>query len=34
MRRVFEAGDIQDERHILSGVVATDWGEMPGPGLF
>ena len=33
MRRVFEAGDIQDEHHILCGVVATDWGEMPGPGL-
>jgi len=33
MRWVFEAGDIQDERHILSSVVATDWGEMPGSGL-
>jgi hypothetical protein len=33
MGRVFEASDIQDERHILSGMVATDWGEMPSSSL-
>jgi len=33
MGRVFEASDIQDESHILSGMVATDWGEMPSSSL-
>jgi hypothetical protein len=31
--RVFEASNIQDEHHILSGKVATDWGEMPSSSL-
>jgi len=34
MGRVFEACDIQDESHILSSMVATDWGEMPSSSLF
>jgi hypothetical protein len=33
MGRVFEASNIQDEGHILSSMVATDWGEMPSSSL-
>jgi len=33
MWRIFETGDIQDERHILPGMVATNWGEMPSSSL-
>lgn len=33
MRRVFEAGDIQDKRHVLASMVAADWREMAGSSL-
>ena len=33
MRWVFESGNIQDKNHILSSMIASNWGEMTTSSL-